>query len=303
MIKIKKNQVHSLRFFAILGSFLLWLYVLSSADTQIEKKVKLNYILPDGYSLANLPPSNVIYNLKGPRAIIRNIQNKDIGINVNIRDIFISKKLQYNISIINNRVSFPFGIEIVGYGQKNVQVSLEKTMTKKVAVKFQTFGRVPVDHKVTYSFLNPKSISIYGPTSIIKNIDHIDTQVFDWSSLTQSGNEKILLRPKDARVKLSVDYVDFKYDIQPTRANLLIKNVPINFLTRRVFSRADSRSANIMVLADNSESIAVLKRKIKLIAEIPHDATGEVKVKLKADLPDGLHLLEVTPEEISVLMK
>ena len=300
MISTKKSQVLTLRIFAVITSFLLWMYVLSSAQTQIEKKVNIKYVLPESYSIVNKVTRNISYTIKGPRAIVRNLLTKEMVVEANVKNIFKEKQLSYEISLNNASLSFPFGIEVISYEPKRVKIELDKKLSKKVAVKLKVYGDLPSDHKLIQSQIIPKVITIEGPATILSEVKELQTQLFNWSGITQSDSIKLAINSKDERIKLSQDQVDFQYEIQPTRANLLIKNVPINFLTRRIFSRVNSRFVNLMVLADDSSSIARLKKEIKIIAEIPDDATGEVEIELNASLPEGLHLLEMTPNKVKV---
>lgn len=300
MISTKKSQVLTLRIFAVITSFLLWMYVLSSAQTQIEKKVNIKYVLPESYSIVNKVTRNISYTIKGPRAIVRNLLTKEMVVEANVKNIFKEKQLSYEISLNNASLSFPFGVEVISYEPKRVKIELDKKLSKKVAVKLKVYGDLPSDHKLIQSQIIPKVITIEGPATILSEVKELQTQLFNWSGITQSDSIKLAINSKDERIKLSQDQVDFQYEIQPTRANLLIKNVPINFLTRRIFSRVNSRFVNLMVLADDSSSIARLKKEIKIIAEIPDDATGEVEIELNASLPEGLHLLEMTPNKVKV---
>ena len=42
---------------------------------------------------------------------------------------------------------------------------------------------------------------------------------------------------------------------------------------------------------------------VQVIADIPEAATGKTRVKLKAVLPEGIHLLKIHPEYIDVSVK
>jgi hypothetical protein len=36
------------------------------------------------------------------------------------------------------------------------------------------------------------------------------------------------------------------------------------------------------------------------VAEVPDDAIGETEIELKAQMPEGLHLLEIIPNKLNI---
>lgn len=293
----------SLRIFAVISAFMLWIYVLSSAQTKIEKPVTIHYILPTGYSIANKPVKEILYTIDGPRAIVRNLLSLDKHITINIKNMHNHQKDEYEIKVNNLGMGFPFGVDISSFEPRLIKVKLEKKIIKQIPIVLQTVGEIPNDHKMLQSTLVPKSISIEGPESIMNKYFEIKTLPVILDNITQSDTRKVTLYGIDERVTLSQTEVLFQFEVQPTRANLLIKNVPIRFLTSRIFTHANRRFVNLMVLAENGKMISEKKKQIEVIADIPPNAMGETLVKLNVKLPKGLHLLEVIPKQIKVFVK
>ncbi len=303
MQTLKNFQKFSLRVFAILSGFLLWLYVLSSAQTKIEKKVNIHFILPEHHAIINHVQKEITYTLEGPRALVRNLLNRKKNIKVNIKNIYRNKKKKYEIAINNIGMNFPFGVKVLSVEPRKLTVELDKKLTKKIPVILQSIGEIPSDHKLIQETILPQSITVSGPESLVRKIKEVKTLPISLNNITQSDSKKLSLYLLDDRVKYSQYDVDYQFEVQPTRANLLIKNVPISFLTTRNFGQADRRSVNLMVLAENGNEIENKKREIKIIAEIPEGAIGEVEIPLSAKMPEGLHLLEIIPSKVKVKVK
>lgn len=297
---IKKLQKFSLRLFAILSGFLLWLYVLSSAETKIEKNVKIHFILPAGHSVLTQSTKVLTYSLEGPRALVRNILNSDKNVKINIKNLYKEGKLKYEVPVSNIGMNFPFGVNIKSVEPKTLKVQLDKTLEKKIPVTLQTVGKIPSDHKLIQQTLFPKEITIKGPRSIVKKFNEVKTLPLNLDNITQSDTRRLSLYKLDDQIEYSQQDVDYQFEIQPTRANLLIKNVPISFFTTRTFKRPNRRFVNLMVLAENGELLEKSKAKIKVVAEVPDDAIGETEIELKAQMPEGLHLLEIIPNKLNI---
>jgi YbbR domain-containing protein len=94
-----------------------------------------------------------------------------------------------------------------------------------------------------------------------------------------------------------------KFVIKPTKANLSLNNLKIRFLTSQKLLKVSHRTASILVLADDGEKADVRKNDVHVVADIPDGTKGNAKIKLKCTLPNGVHLLKIYPEEISVTVK
>jgi YbbR domain-containing protein len=303
MGRLKILKPISLHLLSLVIALFLWLYVLSSADTKVEKIVDAHFILPDGFAIVNKPIKSLKYSLNGPRALVRSLTNKKDHINLNIKNIFKPNVDSYEFSTRLVGIKFPFGVNVESVEPKNIIIKIEKQITKKFPIKLQTTGEVPSDHKMIKWKLNPSQVVVSGPKSLVSKITEIRSMVIPLNGISESGVKKLNLINTDERIKFSQSTVEYKYEIQPTRANMVLKKIPIRFLSTQVLTRSDRRFVNLMVLADNGMNFKLKKEKIKVIAEVPDNAQGQIKVKLRADLPEGIHLLEIMPNEIEISIK
>lgn len=296
----KKRRKHALKGFSVFFAFFLWLYVLSSAQTKGEKIVKLEYRAPQGYALRNQPVKEVTYAIRGPRVFIRALMQKSDRVVVDLNDHFKKDKFRYEINVAELGVNFPFGVELARVEPNRLVVQLEKSLVKEVPVKAVTIGSVPSDHKMIKSGIEPKKITIEGPASITRKIREIETAPIELNGLTGSNSFKVPLSITDERIAMSQNSVEYSYVIHPTRANMILKNIPVKFFSARMIKGANRRNVNLMVLADNEEKLEYGKKDIEVIAEVPSEAKGKIEVQLKANLPPGLHLLEIQPSKLTI---
>lgn len=296
----KKVRKHALKGFSVFFAFFLWLYVLSSAQTKGEKIIQLEYHAPRGLAVKNQPVKEVTYSIKGPRVFIRALMHKTDKLVVDLERFREPGKTRYEINVAELGVNFPFGVELTRVEPNRLVVQLEKSLKKEVPVKAVTAGEIPSDHKMALSEIEPKRVAVEGPASLVRKIKYLETAPVELNGLTGTGAFSAPLAKPDERVKLSKKAVKFSYVVHPTRANMILKNIPVKFLSSNLIKGSNRRSVNLMVLADNEEKLEYGKKDIEVIAEIPEGSTGKVDVKLSASLPPGLHLLEIQPSKITV---
>lgn len=109
--KLKLNPRHLLKIVSVLLAIILWMYVVNSAQVEIEKIVKINYKLPEGMAVSNQVAKTVKYSIKGPRVFIKNIGKREDQLLVNLEEGYEKNKLSYQFDVRNLGLEFPFGVD------------------------------------------------------------------------------------------------------------------------------------------------------------------------------------------------
>ncbi len=254
-------------------------------------------------AISNKVHREVHYSLNGPKAFVRSILAREDHIKINLNDYYTAGQRNYKININNIGMTFPFGIEVLKIEPSIFEIELETKMSKKIPIEVQTVGEVPSDHKLIESSVEPNTLLIEGPVSSISKVLSVKTHPIELDGLIKSGKKKVALYQLEETITVSQREVAFSYNIATTRANLILKKIPIRFMSTRIIQGANRRFVKLMVLADKGLDFKFDKKDIKVIAEIPDTAKGNVKVELTTVLPEGVHLLEIRPKSINVNVK
>lgn len=298
-----KSKKTFLQFFSIFFAFLSWIYVLSSAEIQVEKLVKIEYILPDDMAISSQPINEVHYILSGPRAFIRNLLAREDIIKIDMRTKFRKKQKMYEVNMQNFNIELPFGVNVVNVEPRKLQLELSPMQMKEVKIKPVVVGEIASDHKLLEQKIEPKSIRLKGPRELISHINEIETAPIDLQGLNGKGQKEIQLAPLDSRIHLSSNTTQFHYEVIATRANMILRKIPIRFLSSKMIKNANRRFVTLMVLADKGSETKLSIEDVKVVAEIPEKRKGTIDVTLRATLPEGVHLLDITPPQVRVVVE
>lgn len=299
--KIKKG---TLKVISVIFSFILWLYVLNSANITVEKDVPLTIITPNKMEVANNFPREITYTLRGPRAFLRELIDREDEFIIDLNKFRKSSNNTYFITFSPTKLKLPFGVEVVKISPAKQKIVIEKTITKKVPLQVATRGKLNEQLRLVNSKIKPEKIKVTGPRSVLRNLDYIETQPVDLADLNKDGEMALKVESQDERIYISEDStVQWSYQIRAKKANRKISNVKIRFLSSKGYRRSSHRSASITVLADASEDLSSLVQKVQIVADIPEDAKGKVTVPLSAKLPNEMTLLEIVPSSIEVVVK
>ena len=146
---------------------------------------------------------------------------------------------------------------------------------------------------------------ISGPISVMRKVGVLRTLPYDLSTIEgDEGTVKLTMAPTNPLIKvLDKKEVYLNYVFKPNKANMTLKNIPISFLTLRPSFSSRIKNVALDVLVSDEEKVKELKKSsVKVIAELP-DRRGRKNVKLRATLPEGVHLLQIHPESINVQVK
>ncbi len=299
MIKETKSR-HMLKVISLVCAVTMWFYVLNSEPLEVEKRVPLAMITPSGLAINVEIPTTVKVKLKGSRAFVQDLDLSQEKLIVDLRDYPYTQET-FAVTFEKNMVRLPFGVEVQDIEPKQVVLSLEREIKKLVPIRLRTVGEVGRDLKLVEKSFQPKEFMIRGPYGVLKKTVLLNTLPVDLSTLEGKGELRLPLENVDRRIVIEEKRdVAFSYTIRPNKANLTLKNINISFLTKHTrFQSSDQRVA-LDVLVSSDRKDAMRSSEVKVIAEIPDNAKGKVRIKLRAELPDGVNLLQIHPEFINV---
>lgn len=293
-----------LRFVSFLLGFFLWIFVMSSDPLMVEKSFKVDFLLPKDFSVANSVERVVIAKLKGPRVFLSNLSKDEETIKIDISQKVDVVEGKRTIEITPLDLGLDWGIEILEMVPSKFKVELERNMTKKVQIIKKVAGTVDDQHRLIKFALDSEEVELRGPRSLLKNIEKVETLPIDLAKIVGAGELRVPLALSDERIAVLGDpSVTIQYEIRPKEANLILKNLPIKFLSAKQNFSTSVRSASLSVLVADGSKKAIKNGDVEVIANLPERVTGRVKVKLEARTEKSIHLLQIHPEYISVDFK
>jgi YbbR domain-containing protein len=289
------------KIFSLFCAIVLWFYVLNAEPLEIERELELVVIPPAGLAISNEVSDHIKVKLQGARAFIMSYSGDDEKIVVDLRRGDY-REGKFTVGIDASSILLPFGIEVTQLNPERLGIELQKEIRKKVPIRPNYYGDLPDELRLMSGDVKPGSVMISGPLEVMRRTTSLRTQPIDRQSLSGEGSIPVSISDLDRRVKI-VDEgaIEFFYEVKPKKANLVLRNIPIKFLSSNFKINSKVKAVSIDVLAP--EGIRIKESEVQVIAEIPDNATGQVEVKLKAILPEGIHLMTIHPENIKLSVK
>jgi YbbR domain-containing protein len=300
-----KNRLkkHSLKFISVLLSLFLWVYVLNSEKVKFEKSVTLEYILPPDMIFAERPVQEVVFMIEGPRAFVRTVSEREDKLVIDLNRANTRRQLRFNVDINPAQLNLPFGMVVETVLPRRLAMSLERKASKIVPVKLNFQGTLPPSLTLSKAELNYPEVEVYGPRSLITKLKEIQTKPIELETLV--GTEELpveLSLPDERFTVMRASDLSLRYELQAISANFELKDVPISFLnqSQKIKSKITSVTLKLLVPEKILKNRSNLSSSVKVWADIPSTQTGRVEIPLRAILPPGIHLLEISPKTIFV---
>jgi YbbR domain-containing protein len=295
----KLGSVHLLKLLSVITACFLWFYVVNSEPITANKSYKVIGTPLKGLSIDKVSSTKVNIKLKGARAFLKEYSDNELTVNINLSKTKYKGKKSITYTLSNNDFHLPFGVHVEEIKPQVITFSLDKTIKKLVPIRAETEGIVASELNLVSLKVKPEKIMIEGPRSVMKRVGSVKTGAIHISTLSGQGNIPAFLGHTPDYISYVGDQnVTIEYDIRPKEANTTLKRVDIKFISSKQKFKPSKRRVSIDILVPDNRTLR--KSEVKIYADIPDGKQKKIKVKLRAVLPEGVHLLKIHPSEITV---
>jgi YbbR domain-containing protein len=275
----------------------------------LTKEVEVEYSLigvPEkGYSLTDEPqfnPSKV--KVIGAKSILENLKQIICAIDISGIKEDLNRKIEVKSVDANGDEIKEIKIE-----PDIVEVSIYLTRgypEKRLEVKPKIVGKPAPGYYISEILSNPDEIKIFGNYSKINSIEFLETIPIDVSGITKTLSVKVPPSLDEGLNIVEGETVLIEVTIQVKEAIIqkILKNISVvpQDLSPFVSCEIQPVLVNITVEGKNILIDKLKAEDITAFVKFTDNFKLEQKVKVQADLPEGISLIEIEPEEVTVLI-
>lgn len=275
----------------------------------LTKEVEVEYSLigvPEkGYSLTDEPqlnPSKV--KIISAQSVLGNIKQIMCSIDISGIKENLSKKIKVKAVDVNGNE-----IKEVKIEPDIVEVSISLTRgypEKQLTVKPKIIGKPAPGYYISEILSNPDKIKIFGNYSKISNIEFLETIPIDVNGITKSLSVKV---PPALEEELNigegeVELIEVNIQVKEAIIQKILKNISVVPQNLSPFVSCEIKPEVVDVTVEG-KNILVDKLKtenIKAFVIFTDNFKVEQKVKVQVDFSEGISLIKIEPEEVTVLI-
>jgi len=275
----------------------------------LTKEVEVEYSLigvpKKGYSLADEPQFNP-YKVKiiGAQSVLENV--KQIICAIDISGIKEDLKRKIKVKSVNANGN---EVKEVKIEPDIVEVSISLTRgypEKQLKVKPKIIGKPAPGYYISEILSYPDETKIFGNYSKISNIEFLETIPIDVGGITKTLSVKVSPALKEGLniVEGEVELIEVTIQVKEIIIQKILKNISVvpQNLSPFVSCEIKPEVIDITVEGKNVLIDKLEEENIKAYVKFTDSFRIEQIAKVQVDLPEGISLIKVEPEEVTVLI-
>ncbi len=292
-----------MKLLALLLALAAWFAVGSEERTETTLQLVLELTnVPKHLMVTNEIPSQLEVRVQGPRSVIRELTTDKLHKQI---DLSGAKPGTHTELLTPNSLNFPRGVVVTRIRPSALSIALDQALIRRLEVQPVIKGSPAPGFEVGEVVLTPKEALVRGPKSDINQLKFINTIPIDINKLSSSITRDVELDFQN----LPLTYLDSqplvaKISIKPKLQTKTFNNIIVvpNGATGPL--RLDPSNVSITVRGPVTNLEVLRQEDITARINLRNLKAGLYEAKVAVDLPNGLELLKVSPEKLSVrLMK
>jgi len=275
----------------------------------LTKEVEVEYSLigvPEkGYSLTDEPQFNPsMVKIIGAQSVLENIKQIICAIDISGIKEDLSRKLKVKAVDVNGNEVKEVKIE-----PAMVEVSISLTRgypEKQLTVKPKIIGKPAPGYYISEILSSPDEIKIFGNYSKISDIEFLETIPIDVNGITKTLSVKVPPALEEGLniVDGEVELIEVTIQVKEVIIQKILKNISVlpQNLSPFVSCEIKPEIIDITVEGKNILIDKLEAKDIKAFVKFTDNFKVEQKVKVQVDLPEGISLIKIEPEEVTVLI-
>lgn len=174
---------------SLLFALLIWAWVQTQQIVSQRTRAEVKWSIPEDQAWVDPVPKSLVVTIKGPQGLVRNVKKRTLRYDVDLSD---SETGVTSVDFSERALKgMPEGVEVVQISPPGIDVELDQRMERTVRVTPATIGDVAQGYRLVGISVNPSTVRIAGPRSLVRGIAEISTDVIDLTGFT--GEKELAL--------------------------------------------------------------------------------------------------------------
>jgi YbbR domain-containing protein len=284
-------------------AIVLWYFVGGEDIVNKNVMVPVEVInLPRDLVISNQFKKEIEVSVSGPRSLILDIGNRGISRQVDLAQATPGTMVLENS---NDVINVPRGVKVLRIQPKSVILSLDKMIQKQFPVTPVTTGMLAPDFILKEIRMEPDSISITGPQTVLSQFDVLRTKPIDIAGLRASTQIQIPLELDPVIVDLiGATTITADLDIAVETVQKKISSLPVVVKKNGVQQRVTPATVSITVALPKT----LIRNKVDLqslfkVTAIDEKKNGQMQVKVtpNKEFENPIRVLRIEPQVVTLI--
>lgn len=163
---------------AVVLAVALWFTLILEPDLVTSASVPIFFKnLPPNLEFASEAPDRIVLEIRGPASKLSPDALRDTAVQVDLSSV--AKSGARSFTIDRSNIMLPFGVTFVRAVPSQLQLNLDRQLTKEIEVRVRYDEKPPADMRIAAERIQPMSLRIVGPASKVESLQYALTDPID----------------------------------------------------------------------------------------------------------------------------
>lgn len=250
---------------------------------------------PEDKVLVKPTKRGVQVTLKGPSFLVGPLASSPPSLQAKLPDDVDDR---VTVSLKPSDMSLPHSVEVLSIEPQQVDLFFDSIERREVKVEVPRFGQLGSALVLEAIDVSPKSVTVKGPRSEVKQLKAIETEPVNVSEITQTTELTRQLRSPGSSISLSTNSVSVRVVVGQMPSQLQFVDRPVEVRIPRGLGSFVVEPGEVSVTVSGPpEKIMKLTASDVIpyvrMSDLPRDMSS--KLKIQADVPESLKVISIEP--------
>ena len=293
-----------LKFISLCLAAMLWYFV--GGEDVVEKNVMVPVEvinMPADLIISNRYKREIEVTVRGPRSLILEMGKDQEPFQIDLFQATPGTKVE---SVGNEKIPVNRGLEVQRVQPASIILSLDKLIEKEFQINPVTTGEVTPGYILEDLRLDPSTISITGPQTVLSQVEVLKTVPININGLFESVQLQIPLELDAVLVDLIGETsITADISINFDTVQKTISNVPVSVLIDGFLQKVEPTKVEVTL---NIPKIIIKKKmdysSLFTVTAVPEDGNENLKVQVipSSELTVPLEIVSIVPDRVKLII-
>ena len=285
---------------AVLMAAGLWFIIGGQKVVERAIRVPLEYTnLPSGIEMTGEIPAVVDIRVRGSEAALSRMVPGEM---VAVLDLAGARAGNRLFHITGSDVRSPSGVEVVQVTPGNVAIGFEATTSKSVRVSPAVEGTPAFGYEVGAITSTPATGEVFGPAGALDALQAVITEPVSVAGASSTVRDTVTIGVADRNVRIkALQRVDVSIEMRLAPLERIVSGVAVAVRGGRATPLVAEATVTVRGRAQALEGLTATA--LRAYVDITTARPGMQKLPVAVDVPDGVSVVRVEPDHVSVRVR
>ena len=286
---------------SLLLAILIWGIVQGEEILEINRKIKINFSVANGYMVKGKSSMDIDARVRGPRVLLGEFGTRPIEAKIYIPKAQTGKlEIPFDKNYLKN---WDDRIKVTPR-DPYITVYVDEKVERSIPVREVLKGAPGEGYIIEKIAITPDKVSVTGPKSEIAKMHEIITEPIDISGLKQSKTVDVRLDVKDLGLdEISHEEVKVNLQMGDSKINQRFSQIRLDIVGSEYKASVKPSYVSIVIQGTPTVLGLVTKNDLRAFIEVASLGPGSYEKDIQVKIPSNTVLIETLPKKGTVTIE